>query len=117
MSWEVEYTDQFGDWFDDLDGGEQEDVAAVVKVLQEHGPGLRRPLVGSIEQSRHPNLRELIPPGNIRILFAFDPRRMAILLIGGNKTGQWRTWYDEMVPKADDLYDEHLATLRKEESS
>jgi len=49
------------------------------------------------------------------ILFAFDPRRMAILLLGGDKTGQWREWYREAIPLADDLYDAHLETLRKEE--
>lgn len=60
-------------------------------------------------------MKELIPPaGNIRILFAFDPRRVAILLIGGDKTGRWREWYDETIPVADRLYDEHLRTLREE---
>jgi len=51
--------------------------------------------------------------GNIRILFAFDPRRMAILLIGGDKTNRWRDWYQRMIPIADRLYDDHLNTLRK----
>jgi hypothetical protein len=60
-------------------------------------------------------MKELRPLGsNIRILFAFDPRRMAILLIGGDKSGLWNQWYAEMVPIADDLYDEHLDTIRKE---
>jgi hypothetical protein len=57
-------------------------------------------------------MKELIPRGgNLRLFFAFDPRRMAILLIGGDKTGRWRRWYEEMVPVADDLYDEHLRAL------
>lgn len=60
-------------------------------------------------------MKELIPMGgNIRVLFAFDPRRMAILLIGGDKTNRWDGWYETMVPLADDLYDEHLRVLRKE---
>jgi hypothetical protein len=60
-------------------------------------------------------MKELRPiGGGIRILFAFDPRRMAILLIGGDKTGRWNQWYTEMIPIADRLYDEHLETLRKE---
>jgi len=54
------------------------------------------------------------PRGNLRILFAFDPRRMAILLVGGDKTGQWREFYEEEIPKADRLYDEHLKELREE---
>ena len=52
--------------------------------------------------------------GNLRILFAFDPRRMAILLIGGDKTNRWEAWYREFIPIADGLYDEHLDMLRKE---
>jgi hypothetical protein len=83
--------------------------------LEEHGPALGRPLVDTIGRSRHPNMKELIPPaGNIRILFAFDPRRSAILLIGGDKTGEWNRWYERMIPVADRLYDEHLGALRRE---
>jgi hypothetical protein len=52
--------------------------------------------------------------GNLRVLFAFDPRRTAILLIGGDKTGRWQQWYAKMIPIADDLYDEYLETLKKE---
>lgn len=60
-------------------------------------------------------MKELRPRrGSVRILFAFDPRRMAILLIGGDKTGRWQAWYREMIPIADDLYDTHLETLRRE---
>ena len=111
----VEYTDQFEVWWDGLSPLDQDAIAAAVEELEESGPGLRRPLVGSIRTSRHANMKELIPPGgNIRILFAFDPRRAAILLIGGDKTHQWDSWYELMVPLADDLYDEHLETLREE---
>jgi hypothetical protein len=60
-------------------------------------------------------MKELRPPvGNVRILFAFDPRRPAILLIGGDKTDRWNDWYDTMIPVADQLYDDHLRTLREE---
>lgn len=61
-------------------------------------------------------MKELRPARAIRVLFAFDPRRVAILLIGGDKRGSWNRWYDEMVPVADGLYDEHLAEVgeRKE---
>jgi hypothetical protein len=55
--------------------------------------------------------------GDLRVLFAFDPRRTAILLLGGNKTGRWAEWYLSAVPRADDLYDEHLAELRREGSA
>jgi len=60
-------------------------------------------------------MKELIPPAeNIRILFAFDPRRSAILLVGGDKTGEWNRWYKRMIPVADQLYEEHLDALRRE---
>jgi hypothetical protein len=113
--WEVEYTDEFGNWWDALTGEEQETVADAVEALQIHGPTLRRPFVGTIAGSRHSNMKELRPRhGNIRVLFAFDPRRTAILLIGGDKTGRWEEWYRQMIPVADRLYDEHLDALRRE---
>lgn len=113
--WVIEVTDQFEEWWNDLEEGEQEAIQAAVEFLEEKGPSLRRPFVGPIETSRHANMKELIPMGgNIRVLFAFDPRRSAILLIGGDKTNRWNEWYEEMVPVADDLYDEHLRTLREE---
>jgi len=115
MAWEVEYTDQFGEWWDNLAEEEQEAVTAAVNVLQRGGPNLGRPLVDTIKQSRHKNMKELIPPASdIRVLFAFDPRRAAILLIGGDKSGEWSAWYDRMVPGADDLFDEHLRELESE---
>jgi hypothetical protein len=115
MSWQVEYTDEFGAWWEDLTEDEQEQITAAVRVLEREGPALRRPLVDTIKQSKHQNMKELIPPAsNIRILFAFDPRRTALLLIGGDKSGEWDRWYDRFIPVADDLFDEHLKTLEKE---
>ena len=116
MEWEVEFTDQFEDWWDQLTGEEQEDVAAKVLVLRQTGPAIRRPHVGVITGSQHPNMKELIiqhAGRPYRVLFAFDPRRHAILLIGGDKTGNAR-WYEIYVPIADRLYDEHLEQLRVE---
>jgi hypothetical protein len=116
MAWEVEYTDQFRDWFEELDEAAQAAVSKAVEELQRGGPALGRPFVDTIKRSRHANMKELRPPeGHLRVLFAFDPLRTAILLIGGDKTGRWRTWYDTMIPLADRLYDEHLIFLRKEE--
>ena len=117
MQWGVEYTDQFEEWWNGLDSAEQEDVAAKVGLLEECGPALGRPHVDTIRGSRHPNMKELIVQHAgrpYRILFAFDPRRSAILLIGGDKTGRDR-WYEEYVPRADRLYDQHLETLRRED--
>lgn len=115
MSWEVEYTDEFGGWFDGLSEEDQEDVALAVDKLEARGPALGRPFADTVGGSRHPNMKELRALGtNIRVLFAFDPRRMAILLIGGDKTGRWREFYEKTIPVADDLYDEHLEQLREE---
>jgi hypothetical protein len=81
-------------------------------MLQDQGPTLGRPAVDRINGSRHHNMKELRSiGGHIRILFAFDPAREAILLLGGDKTGRWQDWYRENIPIADDLYDEHLENL------
>jgi hypothetical protein len=114
--WEIEFTDAFGAWWDTLTVAAQEDVRAEVNVLRRFGPSLGRPHVDSVASSRHANMKELRIQHHgrpYRVLFAFDPRRAAILLIGGDKTGQ-RRWYKQFVPLADRLYDEHLETLRKE---
>lgn len=116
MPWEIEFTDQFGQWWQGLRDAEQDAITAAVEVLAQDGPQLGRPLVGSINGSRHANMKELRPlPGNIRIQFAFDPLRTAILLIGGDKTRRWREWYRTMIPIADQLYDEHLGEIAREQ--
>lgn len=113
MSWEVEYTDDFGAWWETLTEGDQEAIDAAVELLEERGPGLGRPLVDNVHSSRHANMKELRPSTTARILFAFDPRRVAILLLGGDKSGRWNRWYDEWIPVADRLYDEHLAAIAR----
>jgi hypothetical protein len=118
MEWMVEYTDEFGGWWDTLTEPEQIDVAAYVGSLESRGPNLPFPYSSGINGSRHTHMRELrVQSGGkpLRIFYAFDPRRTAILLIGGDKTGDKR-FYERMVPIADDLYDEHLAELDKEKS-
>lgn len=111
--WEVEFTDQFGEWWDTLTVAEQQSIDAAVRVLEQRGPGLGRPLVDTVEGSRHANLKEL-RASTTRVLFAFDPGRSAILLIGGDKRDRWQQFYAEMIPLADGLFDEHLAELEKE---
>ena len=116
MSWDIEYTDEFGDWWSALSEAEQESLAASVQLLEERGPNLGFPHSSGINGSRHGHMRELRTQHEgrpYRTLYAFDPRRSAILLIGGDKTGDER-WYDVNVPVADRLYDEHLEQLRKE---
>ncbi|MHB1633238.1 MAG: type II toxin-antitoxin system RelE/ParE family toxin [Acidithiobacillus sp.] len=116
MTWDVEYTDEFGAWWVDLSEGEQESLAASVRLLEERGPMLGFPHSSGINGSKHSHMRELRTQHDgrpLRTLYAFDPRRSAILLIGGDKTGVDR-WYDVSVPIADRLYDRHLEQLRKE---
>ena len=108
--WEVEYTDEFGEWWETLTEGEQDAIDVAVRLLEERGPQLAYPYSSHVRGSRHGHLRELRVQYRgqpYRILYAFDPRRIAILLTAGRKTGDDR-WYEENVPVADRLYDEHL---------
>lgn len=113
MEWEVEFTDEFKIWWDTLSEAEQDEIDAKVELLQEHGPTLPRPHADTIASSRHKNMRELrgkCECRHLRVLYAFDPRRTAILLLGGDKTGD-PGWYDRNVPLADELLDKHLKKL------
>ena len=115
MLWSVEYTDEFGAWWDGLTAAEQESVAASVGLIERLGSALPFPHSSGIVGSRHGHLRELRVQHRgrpLRVLYAFDPRQAALLLVGGDKSGKGR-WYDEFVPLADRLYDEHLAALRR----
>jgi hypothetical protein len=80
---------------------------AAVEMLEAHGPALGRPLVETITSSRHHNMKEL-RTGTVRALFAFDPNRRAVILLGGDKRGDWTGWYERNIPVADDLYDVYL---------
>jgi hypothetical protein len=120
MGWEVEYTDEFERWWGNLSEEEQEEISAKVELLEIFGPVLPRPHSDVIVTSRHSNMKELRGSvvaqnhrAELRVLYAFDPRRAAILLIGGDKTGNPK-WYEQFVPVADDLFDEHLRSLKKE---
>jgi hypothetical protein len=113
--WAVDSTETYDRWFESLTEEEQDAVIAAVDVLEDRGPTLGRPLVDTIKQSRHKNMKELRPPaGDVRILFAFDPERKAILLLGGDKSGSWNKWYDKNVPVADHLFDQHVASLKEQ---
>src|SRR5436305_11877336 len=114
MEWEVEFTDEFGQWWNGLTEKEQESVAASVIVLRQFGPALAFPHSSGVAGSKHSHMRELRIQHHgkpYRVLYCFDPRRVAILLIGGNKTGDDR-WYETHVPLADRIYDEHLRELK-----
>ena len=117
MAYEVEVTDEWLAWFEGLTADEQEELAASISVLEVKGPHLPYPYSSGVTSSRHSHMRELrtqVGGRPFRTLYAFDPRRVAILLIAGDKTGSDR-WYEVYVPRADDLYDEHLEILGKED--
>jgi len=116
MACEVEVTDEWREWFQTLSDPEQEEVAATIGLLEKHGPHLPFPFSSGVASSRHSRMTELrtqVHGRPYRTLYAFDPRRVAILLIAGDKTGD-DLWYDVFVPRADDLYDEHLRILAEE---
>ncbi|MGA9070261.1 MAG: type II toxin-antitoxin system RelE/ParE family toxin [Terracidiphilus sp.] len=113
MEWEVEFTGEFGAWWDSLSAEEQDSVNYSVRLLQKQGPNLKRPHADTLEGSSFPNMRELRSQHEgrpYRVLYAFDPRRVGILPLGGDKTGN-RRWYKEFIPKADELYRRHLREL------
>ena len=113
--WRVETTDAFAAWFSDRSVNERVAIAATIEMLKREGPRLGFPQSSAIRGARTRHLRELrVQSGGrpIRIFYAFDPRRVAILLVGGDKSGKGR-FYERLVARADDLYDAHL---RKQES-
>ena len=117
MQWEIEYTDEFGEWWESLTETEQDSVAMVVGLLESKGPRLPFPYSSRIESSRFAAMRELRVQHSgkpYRVLYAFDPRRCALLLLGGCKAGD-EGWYRRSVPRADRLFAQHLDTLEMEE--
>jgi len=114
--WEIEYTDEFGEWWETLSEAEHKRIAYSVNLLREAGPSLSFPHCSEVKTSRHGAMRELRSQSEgrpLRTFYAFDPRRTAILLIGGDKTGNDR-FYDEMVPRADRIYDDYLREIQEE---
>ena len=116
MAWEVEFTDEFEGWWTELDEPVQDAIDRAVHLLEGRGPTLPFPHSSDVRGSRHGNMGERrVQAGGepYRVFDAFDPRRVAILLIGGAKAGDDR-FYERMVPTADRLYDEHLEDLARE---
>jgi len=121
VEWEILLTAEVEAFLDDLydsDRVSHQLVNQAILVLERNGPGEGRPLVDSITASRIANMKELRPPsggrGEIRILLVFDPWRSAILLVAGDKSGQWTRWYRTAIPRAEQLYEDYLAERRKE---
>ena len=114
--WAVATTDEFDGWFTDLDETAQAEVIAKVDLLKLLGPKLGRPHADTLNGSKHANMKELRAdtPGHVlRIAFAFDPERSALLLVAGNKMGvNQKRFYKQLIGKADKLFDMHLAKIK-----
>lgn len=115
--WKVATTEHFDGWFAALADEEQAEVIAKVGLLILFGPRLGRPHADTLVGSKHANMKELRADTSrhvLRVAFALDPTRSAILLVGGNKAGtSQRRFYKQLIAKADRLYDAHLAALRR----
>jgi hypothetical protein len=114
----VEVTAEFADWargLRKLDRDSSRQVGAAVELLKQHGPNLKRPLVGEVITSKIKNMKELRPGSagrsEIRILFAFDPWQQIVLLVAGDKAGDWQGWYRQAIPQAEQLYAEHIEAM------
>jgi hypothetical protein len=119
--WEILMTTEVESFLDDLyesDPASHQLVNQAILVLERNGPAEGRPLVDTITASRIANMKELRPPSagrsEIRVLLVFDPWRSVILLVAGDKSGQWDKWYRTAIPRAEQLYDDYLAERRKE---
>ncbi len=114
-AWSVEFHPDRERWADRLEQADAEALLAAVRVLRDQGPTLGRPLVDTVKGSRHNNMKELRPGSTgrseLRVLFAFDLEREAILLVGGDNSSDWKGWYETNVPVANDRFDEHQARL------
>lgn len=116
--WHVSTREFFVDWFLDMSEEDQINVRASIGLLEAKGPHLGRPHVDTLNDSKHTNMKELRVQSNgkpIRVFFAFDPERNAILLCGGDKSGaRDKRFYKDMIPIADREYDDHLKELEDE---
>lgn len=114
--WHVATTVEFDDWFEQLDDAARTEIIAKVTLLKQLGPRLPRPHSDTLKGSRHRNLKELradTADQVLRVAFAFDPDRAAILLVGGNKGGMsQKLFYKQLIEKAVRLYDQHIAEIR-----
>ena len=113
MAWDVEVSDEFVAWYGALKEDESESVDTAVDMLVEYGPRLGRPYSDTLKGSRYPNMKELRVQHlgrPLRILFAFDPRRNAYLILGGDKTGDGN-WYVAAIHRAEAIFAQHLKEI------
>lgn len=120
MRWTVIFHPEVRRWLRSLDDDTYQQVIAAVRELRDQGPALGRPLADTVKGSKHKHMKELRPGSagrsEIRVLFAFDPVRQAILLVAGDKAGRWKHWYKRAIQVADSRFDEHLSRIRERDS-
>jgi hypothetical protein len=111
MSWEIILLEEVERWYFTLDDDAMAAVTGAIDLLELEGPTLGRPTADKVNGSKFHSMKELRPAGtSILILFIFDPRRQAILLLGGDKAGNWKSWYDKNIPVADQRYKNWLTS-------
>lgn len=117
MPWTVEFHPEFEPEFDELPEPVQDELLAQLKLLAQFGPALRRPRVDTLKGAKHANMKELrsdADNGVWRVAFAFDPNRTGILLVAGDKSGvSEKAFYKQLIKKADERFDAHLAPMKK----
>jgi hypothetical protein len=114
--WTIIYRPRYGIWFNKCGEPLQDEILAHLEVLKTLGPNLGRPRVDHIKGSKHQNMKELriqFKGDPVRVLLAFDPKRRAVLLLGGTKTGD-KDWYRRNVPLADQELTLHFKEMEKE---
>jgi hypothetical protein len=116
VKWEVRFHEDFDPEFDALPGDVQSELLALALLLEQFGPQLGRPRVDTLKGSRHANMKEVrfdAADGVWRVAFAFDPKRNAVLLVAGNKSGGGeKRFYRQLIAKADERFDEHLSRTK-----
>ena len=115
MEWDVRFDAAFATEAKEFPRAAQLEIAALAGLLQRFGPQLRRPHCDTLNGSKHANMKELRPGSTgrteVRVLFAFDKARSAIMLVGGDKSAHWKSWYEINIPIADDRLDAHQHSL------
>jgi hypothetical protein len=112
-SWEIVIHPIVRQWLDSLRRSDYKKVFTALEALEEQGPNLGRPFADQVKNSRFKNMKELRPRGKkLRLLFAFDPNRKAIILVAGDKTNNWIRWYEQNIPIADQRFSEHLKNYK-----
>ena len=118
MTWQVEQHPRFAEEMAELAEEVQDEILALAEALKQLGPQLKRPRSDTLNDSKHANMKELrfdADDGVWRVAYAFDPKRKAILLVAGDKSGgSQKRFYKALLKRADDRFDEHLAALKEQ---